>query len=378
LKSLLLALFVLSCMNGTFSVKLIRTGTRFFYNGVQTYLSGPNLPWLWYGYDFGDGHYGASGAELRAMVNEIEASGGNSFRLILHVEGTHTPIFNAAGLVTSLDNAGTFVGEVVEFLNYAQSHNVFVILVLWFGTNAATNPNFVNLVNSDAALDSYITNALTPLVTGLIGHPALAAYEVANEPESSVATAANANPCYDTTAIAVGGVGSPTNPLSMQNVLRFIGRSNAAIRAIDPNVLIGNAAVNELPINSAFPNSFNHYSDDCLQQASGVPNSHIDYYKMNTYAWLGAWGASAPFVQNAEAYGLTKPVVIGRFSWTCAAGETVPALWEYPYNNNYAGQLSWAYNGDGTWCMDTRANQDIGMNHIRGFTHNGQIPVVLV
>lgn len=78
-KSLLVVCFFLFCFNCAFGVKLIRQGTRFFYDGQQTYLSGPNLPWLWYGYDFGDGHYGASGPELRAMVDEIHSSGGNVF-----------------------------------------------------------------------------------------------------------------------------------------------------------------------------------------------------------------------------------------------------------------------------------------------------------
>lgn len=78
-KSLLVVCFFLFCFNCAFGEKLIRQGTRFYYAGQQTYLSGPNLPWLWYGYDFGDGHYGASGPELRAMVNEIHASGGNVF-----------------------------------------------------------------------------------------------------------------------------------------------------------------------------------------------------------------------------------------------------------------------------------------------------------
>lgn len=79
LKTVLLACFFIACFNGVFTVKLRTEGQRFFYGTQQTYLSGPNLPWLWYGYDFGDGHYGASGPELRAMVNEIQGSGGNVF-----------------------------------------------------------------------------------------------------------------------------------------------------------------------------------------------------------------------------------------------------------------------------------------------------------
>lgn len=45
---------------------------------------------------------------------------------MLHVEGTHTPVFDATGHVVSLDRAGTFITEVTQFLDYCRTGNVFV------------------------------------------------------------------------------------------------------------------------------------------------------------------------------------------------------------------------------------------------------------
>lgn len=68
--------------------------------------------------------------------------------------------------------------------------------------------------------------------------------------------------------------------------------------------------------------------------------------------------------------------MIGEFSADCAQNLSVDYLWSYAYNNNYSGAWSWQYNEGGN-CSDTRAVQNQGMSHIKGFTHNGYIPVTI-
>lgn len=82
------------------------------------------------------------------------------------------------------------------------------------------------------------------------------------------------------------------------------------------------------------------------------------------------------FQKNAMDFKLTKPIVVGEFSADCAENEGVEYLWSYIYNNNYTGAWSWQYNEVGG-CSDTRAVHDQGMGHIKGFTHNGVIPIVI-
>jgi mannan endo-1,4-beta-mannosidase len=77
---------------------------------------------------------------------------------------------------------------------------------------------------------------------------------------------------------------------------------------------------------------------------------------------------------KASQYNLDKPLVIGEFAADCAENEGVNALWDYAYNNEYQGVWSWQYN-EGGECSDSRAVQDQGMARIKGYTHNGQIPI---
>ena len=68
---------------------------------------------------------------------------------------------------------------------------------------------------------------------------------------------------------------------------------------------------------------------------------------------------------NAAAYGLSKPVVIGEYASICAAGESIQQLYQYAYDQGYAGAWDWQYNAGGG-CADSQATQDAGMNHLRG------------
>ena len=91
------------------------------------------------------------------------------------------------------------ISDMREFLDVAQSHDIVVIFSLFNGA-VMKNENVINLFLDDAKLDSYIQNALKPMVAALGDHPALGAWEVMNEPEGSVliSSTPNPNPCFDT------------------------------------------------------------------------------------------------------------------------------------------------------------------------------------
>ncbi len=47
------------------------------FAGRQVHLSGPNLAWNRYAWDFGNNEYSVSGPVLEQWVREISAAGGN-------------------------------------------------------------------------------------------------------------------------------------------------------------------------------------------------------------------------------------------------------------------------------------------------------------
>ncbi|KAG7154873.1 mannan endo-1,4-beta-mannosidase-like [Homarus americanus] len=364
----LLLLTVLSLLGSTNAKKLKVSGTDLTYGGEKVFLNGCNIAWHDYGRDFGNGDYDGT---LEQWVQEIASSGGNSIRAWVHVEGYSTPVFDDSGHVTACDKTGDFEDDVLKLLNAAEQNNVLVTLTMWNGAYL-TNQKAVDLIMDDDKLESYIENCLNHLMTKIKGHPALAAFEAVNEAEGSVKVESNSNSCYDTTIIGHDGAGWTGKNIPMHNFLRFIGRQNEAVRAIDPDTLITLGSWGQFSENDVFFNSHNHYTDQCLNEAAGGSDAQLDFYQMHTYDWSGSWSFGAPFTVSASDYMLNKPIVIGEFASVCAAGTPLPDLYEYAYTHGYSGAWTWHYTATGD-CSDSRDAQRKALGHLKGRNDHGVI-----
>ncbi len=56
----------------------------------------------------------------------------------VHIEGAVTPHFDSTGHVTGMDEKGTFVSDIKQYLHKAQEYNILVFFCLW---NGATKQN---------------------------------------------------------------------------------------------------------------------------------------------------------------------------------------------------------------------------------------------
>jgi len=72
---------LLCCWASLSAGRLTTSGTSLYYNGQKVFLSGANIAWNSYGYDFGNGQYVAnSKSTLESWLTKIDANGGNSVR----------------------------------------------------------------------------------------------------------------------------------------------------------------------------------------------------------------------------------------------------------------------------------------------------------
>lgn len=79
----LLCLLAAHKCNGEF---LRVSGQTLMYGADRVFLSGVNIAWKSYGYDFGNGNYGGSGPTLEQWIRDITNAGGNTLRKnLMHI-----------------------------------------------------------------------------------------------------------------------------------------------------------------------------------------------------------------------------------------------------------------------------------------------------
>ena len=160
----------------------------FTLGGKRVFLSGANQPWINYGDDFGNNQTNGKICALRSYVANLTKAGGNSMRIWLFIEGDSIPEFDSSGSVTATDGAGTLIDELRSYAQYAAANNVFIHLCLWNGA-VLRNNNTISLFTDEQKLDSFIQNALTPMVKGLANEPGIGSYEIMNEVRTHFARA---------------------------------------------------------------------------------------------------------------------------------------------------------------------------------------------
>jgi hypothetical protein len=165
------------------------------FDGHECWLNGVNVPWNVFGVDMGahaDGYGGYDEAWFEAFFAECASSRVNCACLWIHCDGRASPEFDAAGYVTGLDPS--FLTDLESIFASADAHGVLVIPCLWSfdmteDRTAGGGPDaglHADLIADAAKTQSYIDNALVPIVGYFDGTPNLLAWEIMNEPEWSV------------------------------------------------------------------------------------------------------------------------------------------------------------------------------------------------
>ncbi len=314
-----------------FSLVLLMAGqifsqnNRIEFNGKEVFLSGANMAWINFAHDIGNTGSPLDTASFRKIFREIHDNGGNCMRLWLHTNGTASPEFTG-NLVTG---PGTrTISDLKSVCDMAYSNDIGLILCLWsfdmqrIGLPADVMARNKNILTTDAGLNSYIQNALIPMVDSLKEHPGIIAWEIFNEPEGMTEV----------------GNWDITQHVSQQNVVKFVNQCAGAIHRTDTAAKVTNGAWSFYST-SDVDGGTNYYSDAKLIAAGGDTTGTLDFYCVHFYDW----DDTSPFLHPSSHWNLDKPLVVAEFFTNCVKCSTKNQNYETLYQNGYAGSMGWQY-----------------------------------
>jgi hypothetical protein len=225
-------------------------------------------------------------------------------------DGRAAPEFDDNGMVVGFDDF--FYDDMDAALKAAQENRIKVILVLFdfHLCDPATIKDKVqigghaDLITNLEKRQSFINNALNPLLSRYGGNPNILAWEVMNEPEW---------------AMTIEGGGTVGQPVSKEAMQGFVSDIAQYIKEKSKDlVTLGSASRKWLDL---------------------WMHSGLDFYQ---YHYYDKFEQETPFDIPYEELNLDKPCILGEFP-TQSSNITVKTYLDESWTNNLAGALGWSF-----------------------------------
>ncbi|MBN1510348.1 MAG: cellulase family glycosylhydrolase [Sedimentisphaerales bacterium] len=283
------------------------------------YLLGVNYPWLNYAHDFGATAWGHDGVSAGASKTQVDADFAylrsqrvRVVRWFLFGDCRAAPEFDPNGTVTGFDEH--FYPDMDAALAIAEKHGIYLIPVLldFRLADGAKNDNGVQLwgraglITNVHLRQSFLDNALKPLLDRYGKNRSIIAWDVVNEPEGAMAIA--------------GGkwVSESVNPQAMQTFVEEV--VNCIHAHSSQHATLGSAS---------------------RQWLSYWKDSKLDFYQFHYY---DNRESQAPLDYPCANLKLDRPCIVGEFP-TRNTKRTMTQYLDTIWKNGYAGALAWSYRG---------------------------------
>lgn len=296
----------------------------------EVFVNGINLAWDDYSKDiiqYNDEFFAS-------VFEKLENYGANGLRWWLHTNGRFSPEFDESGLVKKINPRD--IRNMRNALDKAYEHGIIISMCL-FSFDLLQNQGqdqdlMKSLLEDELVMQSYIDNALIPIIAALGDHSAVMCWEVFNEPEGMTQE--------------FGWTPVKTNMLAVQT---FVNKIAGAIHRNTEKALVSNGSWS-VKASSDINNFKNYYTDELLVQAGGDEEGYLDFYQIHYYP--DHFGNDySPFHRPASHWDLDKPVVIGEFpasgvdSNKVDAPVTITNCYKKAMEYGYAGVMAWNYTG---------------------------------
>ena len=282
---------------------------------------GVNLPWMRYGCDFGANawhpHGGISQREnyskLAKVLSAIRARDVLVMRWFLLCDGRAGIRFAPDGTPVGLDDR--VFPDLDAALHLIHEHGLRVVFVLfdfhWCKPRRVVKDvplgGHLRALQNSKQRDSLLNNVVDPILARYGRHPAIAAWDVMNEPEQATFRL---------------GSWSPLRSLSQPTMRSFLLQTVAHIHGQTRHAAtVGLASLRGLPL--------------CREIG-------VDFYQVH---WYDKLEPRSPLATDIPSLGLDRPVVLGEFP-TVNSRHSVGEILRVARTAGYAGAWCWSVMAD--------------------------------
>jgi hypothetical protein len=304
-------------------------------DGKPLYPVGVNYAWYNWSYEFSDNNWTSNFTKIKSDMDTMNTKGIHSLRWWVFPDLAYGPNWSGSGegsLCTGLPNK--WVDHMKEVCDYALAKE---IKIYWTITSfdcarADDSVDHDDIIDNTTVLQSFLDNAMKPILQTLGNHEGVLGWDIINEPEWIVNSEDNGNP---------NGKGESFPLSAMRN---YIKTTCAYIHqyAKQP-VSFGSANMKWLGA-----------------QYDLWDNLGLDFYDFHWYDWATPY--FNPTTTPASSLNLDKPVIIGEMMPDTASSSLKMShkqVLDAIYKNGYAGYMLWSWNDGAFDCKPYIGNDFI-------------------